>query len=457
LIGSAAAGDTITFAPSLNGQTITLTSGELVIAKTLTVAGPGANLLTVSGHHASRVFHVEAATATVSGLTIADGSTTDNGGGLRMDGGQLTVNNCTVRADSAPNGGAIHAGNGATLTIGNSAFAGNTARLGNGGGINLNDGTVTISNSTFAGNTAPYYGGGIYLESGTLTIGNSTLAGNSARYGGGMFSNEMFTARNTIVAGNSGGDVMGSLSGDHNLIGGDPKLGSLQDNGGPTPTRAPLPGSTALGQGDSHNAPSTDQRGQLRVVNGAMDIGAMEHQDHTVSTTADAGPGSLRQAVADAGQGESVLFAAGVTGHTITLVSGELLPRNGVSVTGPGADLVTVSGAHSSRVFEIPAAATVTIAGLTITHGWADTSGGGILNHGTLTVSNCLLTGNDAKLFGGAIANPDGGILQVIASTLKGNTGGNEAGGLENQNGVVTLVNTTVNGNQASPRASGAA
>ena len=66
-------GDTIVFAPSLNGQTITLTSDELAIKKSLDIEGPGAGLLAISGNDASRVFDIsqkEAVTVTIAGLTI---------------------------------------------------------------------------------------------------------------------------------------------------------------------------------------------------------------------------------------------------------------------------------------------------------------------------------------------------------------------------------------------------
>ena len=75
-IAAAHAGDTIVFAPSLDGQTITLTSGELDIDKNLTIQGPGAGQLAVSGGNASRVFEVDGATTnvTLSGLTITQGN-----------------------------------------------------------------------------------------------------------------------------------------------------------------------------------------------------------------------------------------------------------------------------------------------------------------------------------------------------------------------------------------------
>src|SRR5260370_25466490 len=73
-IAAAHNGDTIVFAPSLDGQTITLTSGELLIRKNLIIAGPGAGELTVSGNNASRVFEVaKLRQVTLSGLTISKG------------------------------------------------------------------------------------------------------------------------------------------------------------------------------------------------------------------------------------------------------------------------------------------------------------------------------------------------------------------------------------------------
>src|SRR3954447_8917204 len=76
-IKAAASGDKIVFDPGLNGQTITLTSGELAISKSLDIEGPGAGLLAVSGNHAGRVFDIsqnqKAVTVTIAGLTIEDG------------------------------------------------------------------------------------------------------------------------------------------------------------------------------------------------------------------------------------------------------------------------------------------------------------------------------------------------------------------------------------------------
>src|SRR5262249_28185971 len=100
----------------------------------------------------------------------------------------------------------------------------------------------------------------------------------------------------------------------------------------------------------------------------------------TVTTLADAGAGSLRQAILDTPAGGTVDFQPGLSG-TITLTSGELAINKDLTVAGPGADVVTVSGNHASRVFNIARTFTVDISGLTIADGSVGIAfGGGIFN-----------------------------------------------------------------------------
>src|SRR5437870_5456210 len=110
----------------------------------------------------------------------------------------------------------------------------------------------------------------------------------------------------------------------------------------------------------------------------------------TVTNTNDSGPGSLRQAVADANNGDIIDFA--VTG-TIGLTSGELLVNKSVTIAGPGGDNLAIDGNAKSRVFYIGAENTVTISGLTITNGNVAAimdNGGGIYNdHASLTLDGC--------------------------------------------------------------------
>jgi len=95
-ISAASSGDTVNFDPSLNGQTITLTSGELVVDKSLDIEGPGANELTVSGNNASRVFNIATTFAVaISGLTVFDGNALQGGG--VSNAGMLTITDAAIQ------------------------------------------------------------------------------------------------------------------------------------------------------------------------------------------------------------------------------------------------------------------------------------------------------------------------------------------------------------------------
>src|SRR6516225_10643417 len=147
----------------------------------------------------------------------------------------------------------------------------------------------------------------------------------------------------------------------------------------------------------------------------------------TVTNTNDSGAGSLRQAIADAVNGDTIDF--GVTG-TITLTTGELLVNKGISINGPGSDHLTVDGNHASGVFQVQldGGGAATIAGLTITNGNANWGGGIFSESSMLTVNNCNISGNSAPgTFGqgGGIFNDvafSNGMLEILNSTISGNS-----------------------------------
>lgn len=227
-IAAAAAGDTIQFAAALNGQTITLTSAELLIDKNLTIDGPGANQLTVKrstvgGTSNFRIFEITPShTVTIQGLTMSNGIAPASfaaGGGIYNTGSTLTIANSNISGNSAPGFGGggicndgVTAGS-ATLTITNSTIDGNSAPQSLGGGIfNFGESAsghavVTVTGSTISGNSATL-GGGIEnrgQESGSvmLTISNSTVMGNSAEiYGGGIDNNGDFSGDATVLVSN---------------------------------------------------------------------------------------------------------------------------------------------------------------------------------------------------------------------------------------------------------------
>ncbi len=144
----------------------------------------------------------------------------------------------------------------------------------------------------------------------------------------------------------------------------------------------------------------------------------------TVTNTNDSGPGSLRQALADAHDGDTV-EAAGISG-VIRLTTGELLVDKSVTINGAGADVLAVDGHATSSVFQIGSGKTVTISDLTIRNGEGN-FGGGILNGGgaTLTITDSTLSGNIGG-FGGGIFNT--GTLAIVNCTVSGNAASEGAG-----------------------------
>ena len=146
---------------------------------------------------------------------------------------------------------------------------------------------------------------------------------------------------------------------------------------------------------------------------GALLVYAVAIQVHattiTVINTNDSGPGSLRQALVDAHDGDTVDFDPALKGQTITLITAELVINKSITISGPGASLLTVSRADNPpafRIFNLVAGLTVVIQGLTISNGSATQfgCGGGILNAGsTLSVMNCTVSGNSTDGTGGGI------------------------------------------------------
>ena len=295
-------------------------------------------------------------TVTISGVTIRNGSTSRQGGGI-SNYGALTITNATISGNTAISGGGVdnHAG----LSLTNSTVGANIATGGLGGGIVNGGNSSTITNSTVSGNIARSFGGGIYHESGPLTVTNSTVSGNTATGGGtaltaggggGIFNAGIsLTIVSSTVSGNaadSGGGIKDTgnatltnsivanspyggncvvasnsfPSGDaqaasvitsfgHNLSSdascafagvGDlnstaPLLGPLANNGGPTQTHALLAGSPAVdtGSGDCP-PPTTDQRSVTRPQGASCDIGAFEFE---VAPTVRSGDVDCNQAV----------------------------------------------------------------------------------------------------------------------------------------------------------------
>jgi hypothetical protein len=147
---------------------------------------------------------------------------------------------------------------------------------------------------------------------------------------------------------------------------------------------------------------------------------------------------SLRDAIAAAPVGETINFS--VTGE-INLTLGQLTIGQNLTVTGPGANQLTIDAGGASRVLEITTG-TVSVSGLTLTGGNGD--GGGVLNNGDTTLTGVAIEGNYATTGGGVL---NYGMLTIADSEISGNSAG-YGGGVFSGNSL-TIENSTISGNTA--------
>jgi CSLREA domain-containing protein len=289
---------------------------------TLSNSSVSSNIIVSAAHDGYGGGIYNAGTLTVNSSTVFGNSTYCDhchGGGIHNEG-TLTLNNSTVRGNNASaygsygDGGGIHnVGSGSSATLNNCTVSSNESLGGgSGGGLWNSDGAnMQLSNSTVASNWSSNNGGGINnTGNSTVTLANSTIGRHNfaSGSGGGMWNDSGGTVnlKNSIVAGNgansAGPDCHNTatlISLDYNLVGDDsgcsltpqandqvnvdPLLGELQDNGGPTETRALLLGSPAIdaipmGSCTDHQGRpvTTDQRGVPRPQGAACDVGAYE-------------------------------------------------------------------------------------------------------------------------------------------------------------------------------------
>jgi hypothetical protein len=278
-------------------------------------------------------------------LTIVDSTISGNaawiGGGINLgvsgtstgEYGKLTVRNTTVSNNNAPGGAGGIVQSGGSTEITSSTISGNTGVT---GGARILSSNGIIENTTISGNTATGSAGG-YVNIGGLDIAgansflisNSTITRNNGAFGGGLGSRNSATTfiQNSVIAGNvsalgedwdppqqndlrgaitsRGGNLLGAVNPQYGFLVRnaqtpadqvgtalapiDALLGDLQDNGGPTLTHAPLPGSPLIDAGTLQvsTLPSTDQRGVARPQRLGVDIGAVEIVNQAPAILAD--------------------------------------------------------------------------------------------------------------------------------------------------------------------------
>ncbi len=499
----------------------------------------------VADHQAGGIGN--AATTTMNNVFVLNNHSGSSGGGGIYNSGTLTMNNCTISSNiSAGEGGGLL--NDGPLTLTTSTFNDNTGgaiyfffdgtvqncTFYNNHGIAkhllIDAATVTVQSCTFSSQNSDE-GVTIYMFSNQalLKIGNSILdrgdsGFNTISSAGGVTPS--VTSLGYNLASDNGG---GFLNGTGDKINTDPGLDpyGLQYNGGFTDTIALIHGSAAIDAGKSFGL-TTDQRGQVRpydnpnVPNGSggdgSDIGAYEAPSDPLGsgngfivTTADdhddgqcgAADCTLREAIARANSVNTTLprpisFEFGGS-QTITVHS-ELVIASNITIIGPGARLLAISGGGTNRVFNIVGgnATNATMSGLTIRDGnYAPSQnqgetrqGGGVFVQGNLTCNDCAFINNRVTGAtninnggrggtgqGGAIFFSSGNFLTLNRCTFSsnaavgaagtaysaggtqgpgGNGGSGQGGAIFSNVHITEITNCTFNGNTVTGGAGGA-
>jgi predicted outer membrane repeat protein len=447
-IAAAAAGDSIIFAGGLTG-TITLSSGELAINKNLSIFGPGATSVTVSGNNAQRVFHTLSGTnVSISGLTIANGTVSDFGAGVESEG-SLTLSSCTVTGNSAAMGGGgvyfvVNNTGTASLTVSGDTFTSNTTG-GNGGGLfsNVTDrsGRVSVSvfSSTFSNNSASGSGGAVDSSLALSLTANASFLGQALT----MSSNQ---------AGAGGGGFAGTV-----------RAGDISRA---TETLFTITAQDSFAQNGGGFFSSITAANAGRVTAALSGITLLRD-------TATASGGGLFSSVTSTDAGQAALTVSGLSASRDTAATGGGATSQ-VTTTGSGSASATFTGVGSTgSTFSLNTAtgaggglnSTVTNSGsgtaaLTLTSVRADTNTAGAQGGGIF--SEAISTGS-GPAFNGSLFSPAGGAADATLNsvTVNGNDAGTDGGGVfadatsTGSGAAVTVVSSSTLTNNAAEGRSG--
>ncbi len=497
-------------AGSYGGAVFALTSGTAdteINYSTISGNKTSGNNADGGGVHArtSGTGNIKIANSTISGNSTSGDN--NSGGGLyawTFGSGTTEITYSTISgnktsAHNADAGGAWPKTGGGTTEITYSTISGNkTSGVdADGGGIytlTYASGTTLIENSTISGNDTSGNnadGGGVYADThGGFMIISSTIIGDNSVQGTGSIGHDLlrqpgggfFIVFHTLIETQGGGDhtVANGVSG--NIVGYDPQLGPLADNGGPTLTHALGNDSPAINGGANPWGLINDQRGDgFARVQGTIDMGAIEYF-HAVDTLVDEkdtdyswGDYSLREAIDRAQEGELITFADQLndlsggpwpTSGTIGMIhaDGEFKIDQNLSIDGDGR--ITIDGGYDGadpgtgvRIFNIndPGPGPlleVTLSGLTLQNGnAAGDVGGAIFSTESLKVVNCTITGSTALSGGGIFSDNEDGTIEILGSTISKNstaTFTGVGGGLAlstDVGGTIDISNSIISGN----------
>ncbi len=428
---------------SVNGDVIEVSAGTYLLAATInpngkavTIRGAvdaqGNPLTVLDGQHVRRLIKCstnEGAGTVFENLIIRNGKANfGNGGGVYLEYSSPTLTNCIIK------------GNTATYSAG----AG-----GNGGGVYLASSSPTLTRCTITENTVDAWGGGVYLTSSSPTLTNCTITENTADgWGGGVcLTSSSPTLTNCAITGNSalyynGGGVY--------IQSGSPTVSTTVVCGNTAPSGAQVHGAGwPTGNGSCVSSECTDANGD-----GVPDSCGGADADGLLSV-----PGeylTIDSALAASESGDVIDVSAGVYLLTATINPyGKAVTIRG-AVDEKGIPLTVLGGQGVRRVIECTAGegAGTVFENLTLRDGKGNSNGGGVyLWSSSPTLSNCVITGNEATSGAGVYLQASSPTLTNC--TITGNTAGSFGGGAWLGSSSPTLMNCTIMENAASSQGGG--
>jgi hypothetical protein len=441
---------TITF--SVTGTINLLSALPNLSSSSLTINGPGANLLTIrrdSSVTTLRIFLINSSgTITISGLTLANGNASGGAAVSKFFDGTLNINNCVLanNAGGAGGGGAIINNGNGPINITNSTFSGNSASGGEGGAIrhsgtgtvningctfsgnsatnlacihNNNTGTINITNTIIAGNSATFDAGAINNGAGTVTVTGCTISNNTVGNVGGAIKNGStgtVTVTGSTISGNSSGGVGGGIYNNTGIIN---VTGSTLSNN-----------STSFNGGGIHN----NGAGTINVTSSTIS------GNHAGSS----GSGGGLNFSNAGGAGQGIITSSTITGNTAN-TGGGIAVVSGISVTIKNTIIAGNTANNSSKDISGPLTSggynligNNTGGSITPTTGdQIGTAGspinpllGPLQNNGGLTFTHALLSGSPALDAGnafGLITDQRGAAKPFDVPTISPATGGDNS------------------------------
>ncbi len=500
--------------------TIQLTQALPAISANTALNGPGPSLLTLQGGGPSSDFGVLTVnpyvTATISGLTITGGNNTSprstQGSGGLDNAGTLALTDCAITGNSVSSnsisgfaGGVYCSGPGASLTMTNCTVSGNSANGGTGGVAVVFD-SANLSYCSFSGNSGESAGAITAFGSAPITVSDCSISQNLApgglgavNSGGVKFTNCLFSGNtgwddgaiwgpttlvNCTLSGNTGGDGAAIFERDGYaataidctfLDNSATNGGGAIDSGGAGPltlTGCTFSGNSASERGgaiycDGGEMTLTDctfSGNSAKYWGGAIDVNGDEATltDCTISgNTANEGGGLFDKSgvpidltSCTISQNAATYEGGGIMDDGTEELSGCTISGN----TAPsGAGILIGSSLVVNYYTRSYYPAEAGLSDCTIAGNSATSYGGGILNQGTLTLTNSTLSGNTAKAGGGLddLVHAVGSYTPILPNSAKlsycsltGNSASTYGGGIMNE-GVLTLTNSTLSGNTA--------